>query len=223
MGLGHPAFVDNPEARCPVVLMLDTSKSMAGAPIEELVAGVAAFRDDVRKDDIAALRVEVAIVSFGGAMRVAQDFVTIDQFEPPVLAAAGDTPMGAAIDCALDLIEKRKALYRENGIPYYRPWAFLITDGEPTDGQRWEIAARRVHAAETDRKLTFFAVGVGDANMDILGCITPPSRPPLMLERLRFRKLFEWLSTSLKRVSSGRVGGEMVALPPVESWARTGT
>ena len=42
--------------------------------------------------------------------------------------------MGEAISTAvLDMIEERKASYREHGIAYYRPWAFLITDGEPND------------------------------------------------------------------------------------------
>jgi uncharacterized protein YegL len=59
----------------------------------------------------------------------------------------------------------------------------------------------------------FFTVGVEGADMITLKQIAP--RPPVALNGLDFRSLFVWLSTSMKRVSSGKVG-EAVALPPVE-------
>jgi uncharacterized protein YegL len=122
------------------------------------------------------------------------------------------TPMGEAIEYALDLLEKRKATYRENGIQYYRPWIFMITDGAPTDS--WGKAARRLREAELDNKLLFFAVGVEGADMDTLNHVVPPSRPAVRLNGLDFRSLFIWLSSSMKRVSSGKVG-EVIVLPPV--------
>ena len=39
--------------------------------------------------------------------------------------------MGAAINLALDKLEERKQIYQQAGISYFRPWVFLITDGEP--------------------------------------------------------------------------------------------
>jgi uncharacterized protein YegL len=150
MPLALPEFVDNPEPRCPVILLCDTSGSMAGEPIKALKEGLAAFQNDVYRDEIASLRVEVALVSFG-PVRLAQDFVTIDNFTPPQLTADGVTPMGEAIEYALDLLEKRKETYKTNGIQYYRPWVFLITDGAPTDS--WQNAAYRVREAEAQRRL----------------------------------------------------------------------
>lgn len=212
MPVGQPEFFENPENRCPVILLLDTSGSMSGQPIQELNQGIAAFKEDVQKDTQASLSVEVQIITFGGSVRLIQDFVTIDQFIPSRLEANDVTPMGEAIEYALDSLEARKLTYKENGILYYRPWVFLITDGAPTDS--WQYAARRVKEAEANRRLCFFAVGVQGADMKILNQIAPQSRPPILLNGLDFRSLFVWLSTSMKRVSSGKVG-QAVALPPV--------
>jgi len=211
MPVGLPEFVENPENRCPVILLLDTSGSMSGQPIQELNRGLAAFKEDVMKDAQASLSVEVAIVTFG-PVRLTQDFVTIDQFTPPKLETEGVTPMGAVIEYALDLLEQRKQTYKDNGVLYYRPWVILITDGAPTD--YWEGAAQRVREAEEQRRMLFFTVGVQGADMNKLRQIAPPERPPVTLNGLDFRSLFRWLSTSMKRVSSGKVG-EAVALPPM--------
>ncbi|MEH2223606.1 vWA domain-containing protein [Nostoc sp.] len=210
MAVGMPEFVENPENRCPVILLLDTSGSMSGQPIQELNRGLAAFKADVLKDSQASLSVEVAMITFGPIVKLTQDFATIDQFIPPTLEVDGVTPMGAAIEYALDFLESRKQTYKDNGILYYRPWVFLITDGAPTDS--WQSAAQRLREAEAQSRLSFFAVGVQGADMNILKQISPPERPPVTLNGLDFREMFVWLSASMKRVSSGKVG-QAVALP----------
>jgi len=219
MPVGLPEFVDNPEPRCPVILLCDTSGSMAGEPIGNLNAGLAAFREEVYADEIASLRVEVALVTFG-PVKLTQDFVTIDNFTSPRLVADGVTPMGEAIEYSLDLLERRKVTYKNNGVQYYRPWVFLITDGAPTDS--WYNAAQEVRLAEAQRRLLFFAVGVKGADMHTLGQIAPPERPPVLLHGLEFRPMFKWLSDSMKRVSSSQVGGTTIALPAV-GWGQIAT
>src|SRR6476661_473753 len=100
--LDHIEFAENPDPRCPCVLLLDVSASMQG-------------------DTIAARRVEIAIVSFGSGAELTQDFVTVDQFVPPELTARGQTFLGAGIEMALNALEQRKAAYRNSGVAYYRP------------------------------------------------------------------------------------------------------
>jgi len=200
----------NPEPRCPCVLLLDTSGSMTGSPITQLNDGLQTFQQALNNDNLAALRVEVAIVSFG-PVQVVQDFVTVNQFTPPQLFASGDTPMGNAIHIALDMIDGRKATYKKKGISYYRPWVFLVTDGGPTD--EWKSAAARVLDAEARKKVAFFAVGVEGADMGVLAQIT--SRPPMKLQGLSFREMFVWLSSSLSSVSQSKPGDEVPLQSPL--------
>jgi uncharacterized protein YegL len=206
-------FADNPEARCPCVLLLDTSGSMDGAPITALNDGLRIFRDDICKDSLASRRVEVAVVTFDSAVTVVQDFVTADQFQPPILTAQGSTVMGTGIHKALDLIQARKSQYKAGGVLYYRPWVFMITDGEP-QGEPYDIvvqAAHRVHEDEERKRVAFFAVGVENANMARLADIVV--RTPVKLRGLNFAEMFVWLSRSAQAVSHSATD-DQVALPP---------
>jgi len=217
MAISESEFVENPEPRCPVVLLLDTSSSMQGAPIQELNESMGVFKREVSDDAQASIRVEVAIITFGGRARMVQDFVTVADFTPPTLTTSGDTPMGEALEMALDCVEARKADYKKNGIHYYRPWLWLLTDGEPTDGERWQKAAERVQAGEAAKNFSFFAVGVERANMQELSKIAPPTRPPVALKGLSFKEMFLWLSASMKKASTNKIGDQL-PLPPIDGW-----
>ena len=210
---GAAEFADNPEPRCPCLLLLDTSGSMAGRPMQQLNEGLVTFKDELASDALAMKRVEVAVVSFG-PVDVVCDFQMPDTFVPPVLTAMGDTPMGSAITLGLDMLRRRKEAYKANGVSYYRPWVFLITDGGPTDA--WQAAAQQVRQGEAEKAFAFFAVGVEGANMDVLGELCP--RGPMRLSGLKFRDLFAWLSSSLSGVSRSQVG-QTVALPAPTGWA----
>lgn len=215
-----PDLVANPEPRCPCLLLLDTSGSMNGQPITQLNEGIRQFKEELVADAMAMQRVEVAVVTFG-PVQVVADFQTPDLFEPPQLRTGGDTPMGAAIERGLDMLEARKATYKQAGVAYYRPWVFLITDGGPTD--RWQEAADRVRQGDSaERKaFSFFAVGVEGADMGKLAAICSPQRPPMKLRGLSFRELFSWLSSSLGGVAKSQPG-QMVALPAPTGWSSVG-
>ena len=219
IGVPEAEFVSNPEPRCPCVLLLDTSGSMEGEPINELNNGLLELKKQLDADNLARQRVEIAIVSFGGTPTVVTDFVTVDAFNPPTLGFGGRTPMGAAIEMGLKMLQDRKLEYKNAGVNYYRPWIFLITDGAPTDA--WDQAAAQVRDGVNGKKFSFYAVGVQGADTSILSQISPVNVPPLTLNGLNFTELFKWLSVSLSQISKSKGGDQMVPLAPVTGWAAT--
>ena len=198
-------FEINREPRCACVLLLDTSASMSGEPIRALNEGIALFADAIKQDRLASLRVEPLVITFDNLVTVHGDFITADQFNPPLLEAQGLTNMGQGILKALEVIEDRKAQYRAGGVRCFRPWIVLITDGRPTDddeGGAFSQAVKAVRASESDKtkRVAFFAVGVEEADMSKLAEIS--IRKPKKLKGLAFNELFLWLSTSLIKGSS---------------------
>ena len=211
------ALASNNSQRLPCVLVLDGSTSMEGPPINELNAGLKLLEDELKQDDIASQRVQLLVIRFGdnGKVEVLSDWKDAMDFSAPYIEANGNTPLGQAVVLAMAKIEEQKQRYRTNAIPYNRPWLFLITDGEPTDS--WEQAATQCRNEEQSGKLVFFGIGVGSANMEILGRFS--TRKPMLLQGLKFRELFVWLSQSSKTASKAAQGTNVQLAPPSD-WAQ---
>ncbi len=217
--IGDEDLIRNKEQRSPCILLLDTSASMRGPAIQELNDGLKIFEDEVKKDPLAAVRCEIAIITFGGTVHLVQNFVTADEFTAPSLNAMGDTPLGAAINLSLDTLRRRKDSYRENGVNYTRPWMFVISDGAPTDG--WDPAAERLRTEEQNKGVVVFPVGVQGADLNVLRQLSR-ANSPLWLQGLRFKEFFVWLSASQHRVSAGKAGSQ-IQLPSTHGWSEVAT
>src|SRR4051812_7274197 len=76
-------FAENPEPRCPCVLLLDTSGSMKGDPLEAMLAGLEAFRFDLAVDPLAARRVEMPGGAFDKPIRGVQGLRSPDRLTIP--------------------------------------------------------------------------------------------------------------------------------------------
>ena len=213
---------NNPSSRVPVCLVLDTSGSMEGDSINELNEGVRLFYDAVRSDETALYAAEISVVTFGGHASCQAGFSTLEhQSEAPQFYAGGGTPMGEAMNMALDMLEKRKGEYKASGVDYYQPWIVLMTDGMP-NGSPAELSRsiQRTCDMINERKLTIFPIGIGeDADMDVLARFSP-KRSPLKLQGLNFREFFAWLSASVSKVSQSAPGDKIqLDVDGIKGWA----
>lgn len=220
--IGADDLVENPTPRVPVTLCLDTSGSMLGDKIRELVEGVNHFYDAIDEDDDAHDAAEVSVVEFNSGARLIQDFASVERLQHiDAIDPTGATFLGEGVNLALDTLEQRKSVYSGAGVLYYQPWLVLMTDGQP-NGDRTELerAIRRVTDLVSAKKLTLFPIGIGaDADMNVLARFSP-NRPPLQLRGLSFKEFFEWLSKSVSRVSRSTPGDAVkLDLEGLAGWA----
>lgn len=221
--LDVPVNTQNRDPRVACALVVDVSSSMSGAPITALAEGYKAFIEAVQNDPLARKRAEISVITFGSSARVLVPFQEAQNLTPSEFVASGSTDMAGGINLALDELEARKAQFKAEHLEYFRPWLFLLTDGGPNP-TGFDEAVRRLNQAESEKRVTVFAVGVGEGvNWDTLNKVGK-ERPPLKLNGLAFAEMFQWLSASLSSVSgSGNFGsddashqgqGEQIPLPP---------
>jgi uncharacterized protein YegL len=222
LSINEQDLVENPTPRVPVCLCIDTSGSMGGQRISELIDGINMFYSAIEEDDDAHDAAEICIVEFNSGTNVIQDYANVDRISRiSSIVTNGMTCMGEGVNLALNTLEVRKRQYIENGVLYYQPWLVLMTDGEP-NGNQVELtrAIDRVVDLVENKKLTIFPIGIGsEAGMKVLGQFSP-NRPPLRLKGLNFKQFFEWLSKSVSRVSQSTPGDTVkLDLSGLAGWA----
>lgn len=232
--LDAPINTANPEPRCACVLLLDTSSSMGGQPIDELNKGVRAFAEALREDPLARKRTEVLVIEVGGeTARTRGSFNEVSAFEPTELVASGGTPLGDGILQALAQLKDRKQIYQETGVEFFRPWLILMTDGAPTDGKDViDRAISEIRRWEERKHVAVFPVAVGEGADVAFLARTSGKREPLRLSQANLTQFFEWASANLAAVSSSgahgasdeeaarrEAAGEGVKLTPPVGWS----
>ena len=188
-------------------LLLDTSFSMDGEPIDNLMQGLKRFKESVSADPVACKRVDVALIAFNSQIQVISDFVPISKMPIPTLQARGMTNMAEAIHTAIDLVKKRTKMYQDLGTPCHKPWIFLITDGISTSNAvDMKSAATRIREEEergTHGRLSFWVLGIDGYDPSAMFELTPRV---LELKDENFEGIFDWLSESMSAISQSHVG-----------------
>lgn len=212
----------NAETRTPITVCVDCSFSMRRQQrLDRVMEGLRVFCKDMATDPIASQSVELCVISISGSMaRVELDFTPPDRIRLPALIAKGETPLADGVMTALENLERRKELYRDNGNSYYRPWLILIADGDESRSSReLEEAAAALRKESEAKRLNVLCVTIGDeAQLECssLMRLAPDGRVQYLRD-LKFREFFGWLSRSIQKTSQS-LSGEEVSYEPTVTW-----
>jgi len=162
---------------------------------------------------------DVAMIEFNDDVLLLQDFLPIDQCNPPILQARGAAEMGIAVKAAIGTVRERNKLYQSLGAHHHVPWILMITKGNPADNIDEAVAFVR---AEQDAgpigSLRFWSLAVEGANISTLRRF---SDNVTRLRGLDFTSMFDWLSKSMSVMEPPPAESDWMRLPdqvPLGGW-----
>lgn len=157
---------------CPVVLVLDTSHSMWGQGLTDMMASLKAFYKTIADIQFLNAQVDIAAVSMGDNLCMLEEFTPLHSSDLPnrTIRPKGDTPIGAALELSQKMLQVQIKRYQAAGISYVTPNLILLSDGKSTDDFQ-EVAAHIRDSVESG-KLICRAIALGqDADMNALARI----------------------------------------------------
>ena len=209
------------------VFVLDVSGSMRGEKLDALNQGLRDFYNEIKSGEGGISeklieQLEVAIIQYDEEAKILREPKLLDEEEiPPVLEERGSTTETVvAMEEAIKMVEDRKAWYKETGQKYYRPWIVVMTDGEPYGNRASQsdidAISARVAADAAAKKYFMMGIGVGEANMELLGKMCGGKALPL--KGTKFTEFFKWLSNSLSMVSTSKEGDKVNISQGADAW-----
>ncbi|MDD6545118.1 MAG: VWA domain-containing protein [Pseudomonadota bacterium] len=201
--------------RLPVYLLLDTSGSMYGEPIEAVKNGVQVLVSTLRQDPYALETAYLSIITFDSDARQVAPLTELASFQQPNLEANGGTALGEALGLLAQKVDAEVTKTTAEKKGDWKPLVFLMTDGEPTDDIKQGLAEFK------KRKFGMVvACAAGqNANTDILKQITENVVQLDTADSTTIKSFFKWVSASIstgsQKVEEGGINlDKMDQLPP---------
>jgi uncharacterized protein YegL len=165
----------------PFYLICDVSYSMY-KEIPALNDGVRRLRQAIVAEPVVDDVAQICVMTFSDQAKVIIPLGPMSACEIPPLGAENTTEYGAAFRLLAETIEQDHARLREKGYKIYRPCAFFLTDGLPTDHDWHKVFVECLtYNRETRQGMKahpiFVPFGFRDAKQEILRQLAyPPDR-----------------------------------------------
>lgn len=201
--------------RLPVYLLIDTSGSMYGEPIEAVKNGVQVLVSTLRQDPYALETAYLSIITFNTSAQQLTPLTELAAFQQPNIEASGCTALGEALSLLASKVDSEVTKTTAEVKGDWKPLVFIMTDGEPTDDLNKGLSEFQ------KRKFGMVvacAAGQG-ANTDTLKKITENVVQLDTADSATIKSFFKWVSASvsagsMKVEDTGKEVSGMSELPP---------
>ncbi|MCM1318128.1 MAG: VWA domain-containing protein [Bacteroides sp.] len=201
--------------KLPVYLLLDTSGSMFGEPIEAVKNGVQVLVSTLRSDPYALETAYLSIITFNSSAQQITPLTELANFQQPNIDASGCTALGEALSLLAHKVDTEVTKTTPEKKGDWKPLVFIMTDGVPTDDIRKGL--------DEFRKRKFgmvVACAAGQAaDTNVLKQITECVVSLDTADSATIKSFFKWVSASvsagsMKVEETGREMGTLSELPP---------
>lgn len=189
--------------RLPVYLLLDTSGSMYGEPIESVKNGLETLLSSLRQDPYALETAFLSIIEFNTNAVQSVPLIDLMSFQAPDLTPSGTTSLGAALTLLANKIseEVKTTTLEEKGD--WRPLVFIFSDGGATDN--FEKGIKDLESAKTG--IVVACAAGHSAKIDELMKITENVVQLENTDSNAISAFFNWVSASIstnsQKIDSG--------------------